>query len=68
LKELSGTNVELEKDLKPFLELQTSATPENIHVASAPAREEANDDDHETLNNTHIEVRRSTRICFTPEW
>ena len=31
-------------------------------------REEANDDDHKTSNQVTTKLRRSTRICSTPEW
>ena len=33
-----------------------------------PISEEANDDDHETLDQITIELRRSTRVCSAPEW
>ena len=33
-----------------------------------PTREEANDDDHETLDQVTTRPRRSNRACSTPEW
>ena len=33
-----------------------------------PTEEGANDDDHETLDQITIELRRSTRVCSAPEW
>ena len=33
-----------------------------------PISEEANDDDHETLDQVTNEPRRSTRVRSTPEW
>jgi hypothetical protein len=67
-KEVSGRNVELDEVIEPSLELEISAAPEVVPVPSAPTREEANDEDHETLNDATIELRRSTRSRATPEW
>ena len=33
-----------------------------------PNSEEANDDDHETSDQVTTKPRRSTRVCFAPEW
>ena len=33
-----------------------------------PISEEANDDDHEALDQVTTEPRRSTRVWFAPEW
>ena len=33
-----------------------------------PISEEVNDDDHETSGQVTTEPRRSTRVCFAPEW
>ena len=35
---------------------------------STPVGEEANDDDHETLDQVTTELRRSTRVRSAPEW
>ena len=37
-------------------------------MVHALTREEVNDDDHETLGQVAIELRRSTRTCSAPEW
>ena len=47
-KEVSGRKVELDEVTEPSLELESSAAPEIVPVLSAPTREEANDEDHET--------------------
>src|SRR5215216_4074181 len=67
-KEVSGRKVELDEVIVPYLELESSAAPEIVPVSSAPTREEANDEDHETSNDATTEHRRSTRSRATPEW
>ena len=37
-------------------------------VAPTSVEEEVNDGDHEASDQVAIELRRSTRICTTPEW
>jgi hypothetical protein len=37
-------------------------------MVPTPAREEANDDDHETSNHATTELCRSTNIHTAPEW
>ncbi|KAK1643174.1 hypothetical protein QYE76_060979 [Lolium multiflorum] len=44
-----------------------SEVPENV-LYHLPATEEANDNDHETSNETATEPRRSTRDRATPDW
>ncbi|KAK1692319.1 hypothetical protein QYE76_009016 [Lolium multiflorum] len=53
---------------KEFLTKESSAVPENVPVPPTPATEEANDNDHETSNETATEPRRSTRDRATPDW
>ncbi|XP_024311805.1 uncharacterized protein LOC112269369, partial [Brachypodium distachyon] len=67
-KEVSGRKVELDEVIEPSLEFECSAAPETVPVHPASAREEANDNDHEVLNETTTELRRSTRTRNTPEW
>jgi hypothetical protein len=67
-KEVSGRKVELDKVIEPSLELESSVAPEVVLVPPAPTREEANDEDHETLNDATTELRRSTRARATPKW
>src|SRR4051794_6523283 len=57
-KEVSGRKVELDEVIEPSLELESGATPEVVPVAPTPVREEANDDDHETLVEVATEPRR----------
>src|SRR4051812_37492124 len=68
LKDVTGRKVELVEVVEPSLELASSAAPEVVHVAPTPIREEANDDDHETLVEVTTEPRRSTRNRTTPDW
>ena len=65
---MTGRKVELDEVVEPYLELASSATPEVVHVAPTPIREEDNDDDHETLVEVATELRRSTRTRTTPDW
>ncbi|KAK1645797.1 hypothetical protein QYE76_063602 [Lolium multiflorum] len=67
-KEVTGRKVELDEVIEPSLIDQSSAVPEDVPVQPAPIGEEANDDDHETLNEEATEPRRSTRKCTTPDW
>src|SRR3954466_8849748 len=67
-KEVSGRKVEPDEVIEPSLELESSEAPEIVPVPSAPTREEANDEDHETSNDATTELRRSTRSRATPEW
>jgi hypothetical protein len=67
-KEVSGRKVELDKVIEPSLELESSAAPKVVPVPLAPTGKEANDEDHETLNDATTELHRSTRSRATPEW
>jgi hypothetical protein len=67
-KEVSGRKVELDEVIEPSLELESSAAPEVVLALPIPTGEEANDEDHETLNDATTELRRSTRSRATPEW
>ncbi|KAK1646725.1 hypothetical protein QYE76_064530 [Lolium multiflorum] len=55
-------------DLKSGLIKKKKEVPENVPVPPTPATEEANDNDHETSNETATEPRRSTRDRATPDW
>ncbi|KAK1629218.1 hypothetical protein QYE76_003533 [Lolium multiflorum] len=55
-------------DLKSGLVKKKKEVPENVPVPPTPATEEANDNDHETSNETATEPRRSTRDRATPDW
>ncbi|KAK1697773.1 hypothetical protein QYE76_014470 [Lolium multiflorum] len=67
-KEVTGRKVELDEIEESLLIDQSSAVPENVPVPPTPATEEANDNDHETSNETATEPRRSTRDRATPDW
>ena len=66
-KEVSGRKVELDEVIVPPLEPESRATQEIVSEAPAPAKDEVNDDDHDTLDQVAIEPRRSTRVCSAPE-
>ncbi|KAK1696352.1 hypothetical protein QYE76_013049 [Lolium multiflorum] len=67
-KEVTGRKVELDEIEESLLVDQSSAVPEDVPVPPTPATEEANDNDHETSNETTTEPRRSTRERATPDW
>ena len=60
-KEVSGRKVELDEAVVPSLELESSSSQKSVPVMPTPSREEANDDDHETLDQVTTEPRRSNR-------
>ena len=67
-KEVSGRKVELDEVIVPSLKLESSLSQKSVPVMPTPTREEANDNDHETLDEVTTEPRRSTRACSAPEW
>ena len=67
-KEVSGRKVELDEVIVPSLELESSTSEKSVPVMPTPTREEANDDDYETLAQFATEPRRSTRTRTAPEW
>jgi hypothetical protein len=67
-KEVSGRKVELDEVIEPSLKLESSTAPEVVPAPPVPIGEEANDEDHETLNDATTELHRSTRSCAAPEW
>ena len=67
-KEVSGRKVELDEVIVPSLNLESSSSEKSVLVMPTPTREEANDNDHETLDQVTTEPRRSTRLRSTPEW
>ena len=58
---MSGRKVELDEVIVPSLELESSISVKSVPVMPTPTREEANDNDHETLDKVTTEPRRSTR-------
>jgi hypothetical protein len=67
-KEVSGRKVELDEVIIPSLELESSTSEKSVPMMPTPTREEANNNDHETLDQVATEPRRSTRARSAPEW
>ena len=67
-KEVSGRKVELDEVTIPTSLLESIASQKTVSVTPTPIREEANDDDHETLDQITTEPHRSSRIRSAPEW
>ena len=59
---MSGRKVELDEVIVPSLELESSSSQKIFPVMPTPISEEANDDDHETLDQVTTEPHRSTRV------
>ena len=58
---MSGRKVELDEVIVPSLELESSTSEKSVPVMPTPTREEAKDDDHETLDQVTTEFHRSSR-------
>ena len=65
---MSGRKLELDEVVVPCPELESSSSQKSVPVIPTPISEEANDDDHETLDQVTTELRRSTRARSAPEW
>ena len=65
---MSGRKVELDEVTVPSPELENSSSLKSVLVIPTPISEEANDDDHETLDQVTTEPRRSSRVRSAPEW
>ena len=65
---MSGRKVELDEVIVPSPELESSSSQKSVLLISMPISEEANDDDHETLDQVTTGPRRSTRVWSIPEW
>ena len=63
-----GGKLKLDEVIVPSLELKSSSSHKLVPVMPTPTREEANDNDHETLDQVATEPRRSTRACSALEW
>ena len=59
-KEVSGRKVELDEVIVPYLNFKSSTPEISIPLIPTQTREEANDDDHEALDQVLTEPRRST--------
>ena len=67
-KEVSGRKVELHEVIVPSPELESSASHKSIPVMPTPTREEASDNDHETLDQVTTGPHRSNRGRSAQEW
>ena len=65
---MSGRKVELDEVIVPSLNLESSTSEKSVPVMPTPTREEANDNDHETLDQVTTKPRRSSRVRSAPEW
>ena len=65
---MSGRKVELDEVIVPAPLWESSSSQKSVQVIPTPISEEANDDDHETLDQFTTEHRRSTRVRSAPEW
>ena len=65
---MSGRKVELDEVTVPAPLLESSTSQKTVSVTPTPVSEEANGDDHETLDQDTTEPRRSTRVRSAPEW
>src|SRR5215216_2414599 len=54
-KEVSGRKVELDEVIVPSLKLESSTSEKIVPIMPTPTGEEANDDDHETLDQVTTE-------------
>src|SRR5215216_103322 len=67
-KEVSGRKVELDEVIVPSLNLESSSSEKSVLVMPTQPSEQANDNDHETLDQVTTEPHRSTRAHTAPEW
>ena len=67
-KEVSERKVELDELIVPSLNLESSSSEKSIPMMPTPTTEEANDDDHETLDQVTTGLHRLTRARSAPEW
>ena len=65
---MSGRNVELDEVIVPSLELESSSSQKTVPMMPTPTREEANDNNHETLDQVTTEPRRTTKVWSALEW
>ena len=67
-KEVSGRKVELDEITVSTPLLESSSSQEPVPVTTTPISEEANDDDHGTLDQVTTKIFRSSRLRSAPEW
>ena len=68
MKEVSGRKVELDEVTVPAPLLESSSSQKPVPMTTTPNSEEANDIDHETLDQVTTEPHRSTRARSAREW
>ena len=66
-KEVSGRKVELDEVTVPAPSFESSSSQKPVPVTPTPISEEANDDDHETLDQVTTKPRRSSKVQSAPE-
>ena len=59
---------EVDEVVVPSPLLESSSSQKSVPVTNTPISEEANDIDHETLDQVTTEPRRSSRVRSAPEW
>ena len=67
-KELSGRVVELDEVIEPSLQPVCSRAQEVVPMAPTPIEVEADDSDHEALDQVTTKPHRLTRSRTTTEW
>ena len=65
---MSGRKVELDEEIVPSLNLESSTSDKSVPVMPTPTGEEVNDDDHETSDQVTTRPHRSTRTRSAPKW
>ena len=65
---MTGRKVELDEVIVPSLELESSTSEKSVPMMATPTREEANYNDHETLDQVTTKPPRSTRARSALEW
>ena len=65
---MSGRKVELDEVIVPSPELESSLSQKSVALIPTSISEEANDEDHETLDQVTTKAPRSTRVRSAPEW
>ena len=63
-----GRNVKHDEVIVPSPELESSSSQKSVVVIPTQISEEANDDDHETLDQVTTKPRRSSKVQSAPEW
>ena len=65
---MSERKVDFDEVIVPSPLLESSSSQKSVPVTPTPIREEANDDDHEILDQVTSEPHRLTKTRSTQEW